>query len=239
MIYKPYGSVKKTYKDFCILDENKTNKKLNFYFFKKKFFVYKRLKNELKSIKISKKKKHLCWYGNSFNLKNFVNIFKKKNRIKNTIFYRRFSFIRFKKKFKKINQDNRVYFNRLLGFDLPKRKLIFFFLKTKNIKKIDMCRFISRTNETKNILYILKGFFIKIKKNRVTNYKNIISVTSLFKYMESFEKNTSLNFNEGEGFYDFRQINFLYGFYNFISEKKRITFDYNIFYYRTYNWRLI
>ena len=98
-----------------------------------------------------------------------------------------------------------------------------------------MCRFISRTNETKNILYILKGFFIKIKKNRVTNYKNIISVTSLFKYMESFEKNTSLNFNEGEGFYDFRQINFLYGFYNFISEKKRITFDYNIFYYRTYN----
>ena len=110
-------------------------KKLNFFFIKKKFFLYKPMKSKLPITAVKEKYRNPTQLDTWYIYKKYINLLKKKTVYLQILTKRKFLKYRLKKKFKNVNKFNRLFFFTSFGLFFGKRDTTQFFIATKNIKK--------------------------------------------------------------------------------------------------------
>ena len=167
-------------KNFLITQTKLTlNKDLNFFLFKKNFFLYKSVQKNQPSNKFNLNS-NLGYLGNNLFFGNLLDSLLKRLKHNKSIsqsYGRKYIFYRIKKSFRSINMESRRSLFKLLNLKLNKTNQTIFFEKTKNFEKEKMFSSFFFVNSNKNVLNLFKiqksmyGLYNKLeffnKKNRI------------------------------------------------------------------------
>ena len=188
----------------CLLNARGTvsvNKKLRYFFMKKKFFLVRNLRGAFTSLnrKTNAKGSLLKFKGlalpmlslSKHLLDNWCLRLKKSVTLRTHLGKAREQRYSIKKRFKKLNLSNRYVFQKKNEFSLTRKELTLFFLKTKNINKLSIVNnvYLNKTNAVGPLVgYFYKpNYFLLSKLGLLTGmFKKTWSQFVLYKRLLNF-----------------------------------------------------
>jgi hypothetical protein len=148
------------------------NKKLAFYIYKKNFFLYKELKKTTPPIKFHEHTNN-TWL--SF-LQSFAIKYRRRRFHMHHSFIRSFFYYKAKRKFRNVNNRNRVLFGFFFKNHIRENSLTRFYKATKNVRKLDLVRLESRLDRT-NPNNMGSKYTTKYTRAAILGYKTICEST--------------------------------------------------------------